>query len=114
MSQTFNLIGKVKVIEAEQQISDSFKKRNIVLAIDEDTDYPQYLSFELTQRNCAKADFWSIGDLVDVSFNLRGRAWKNKEGVTKYFNSLQAYDLSEIAKKGEPKLEAETNDDLPF
>ena len=37
-----------------------------------------------------------MGDEVEVAFNLRGRPWTNKDGVTSYFNSLVAWRVSKV------------------
>ena len=81
------VLGKVKVINAEQQVSASFKKRELVVTTDE--QYPQHIMIEFTQDKCDILNNYSIGDAVKVSINLRGREWVNQQGETKYFNSIQ-------------------------
>ncbi|MNK91916.1 hypothetical protein D3C87_1120330 [compost metagenome] len=39
----------------------------------------------------------TVGEEIEVSFNLRGRPWTNKEGVTTYFNSLVAWRVTKLA-----------------
>ena len=39
----------------------------------------------------------NAGDDVAVSFNLRGRPWTNKDGITSYFNSLVAWRVNKVA-----------------
>lgn len=66
---------------------------------------------------------------MDVAFNLRGRPWTNKEGVTTYFNSLVAWRVTKAATQqaapqnfgGEMQAPpasfsaaANDDDDLPF
>jgi len=38
----------------------------------------------------------NAGDDVAVSFNLRGRPWTNKDGITSYFNSLVAWRVNKV------------------
>ena len=98
-----DVIGQVLQIFEPQQITERFRKREIVLELDGNSDYPQTVLFELINDKCDLADFVSVGDTVRVNFGLRGRAWTNPDGVTKYFNSLNAYKLvSETGSRAAP------------
>ena len=66
--------GKLKRIHDEQVISDRFKKREFVIETEE--QYPQVLMFQLVQDKTNLIDQYSIGDKVEVFFNLRGREWQ--------------------------------------
>ena len=90
------VLGKVKVINAEQQVSASFKKRELVVTTDE--QYPQHIMIEFTQDKCDILNNYSIGDAVKVSINLRGREWVNQQGETKYFNSIQGWRIENLEK----------------
>ena len=83
--------GKIKFIGATQQVSDKFSKREIVVSTDE--QYPQHISIEFNQDKCAILDKYSVGDDVEVGINLRGREWTNPQGETKYFNSIQGWNI---------------------
>lgn len=89
-----NIKGKIIEIFEMQQVKDSFKKREFVVEYAENAQYPEYIKFELIQDKCSLVDNLSIGTMVDVSFNLRGRSWVNQQGVKQYFNSLQAWRVS--------------------
>lgn len=96
--------GLIEMIGETQVVSDKFKKREFVLTTDADTDYPQSVSFQVTQDKCDLLDDYKSGDLIDVEFNLRGRKWVNKEGGVKYFNTLEAWKIKSL----------NDNKDLPF
>ena len=82
--------GTVLLIKDEQVISDKFKKREIVLTTDEDSDYPQSVLFQTTQDKCDMLDNYKVGDKVEVSVNIRGKKWEPKDGgETKYFVTLE-------------------------
>lgn len=83
--------GKVKVINAEQQVSASFKKRELVVTTEE--QYPQHILIEFTQDKCDLLNNYKPNDEVKVSINLRGREWTNPNGETKYFNSIQGWRI---------------------
>ena len=121
--------GKIKVINAEQQVSASFKKRELVVTTDE--QYPQHIMIEFTQDKCDILNNYSAGDAVKVSINLRGREWVNPQGETKYFNSIQGWRIEKAqaeapsapqmppmpaAEAFEPatNFKEEEHDDLPF
>lgn len=73
-------------------VSEKFSKREFVVTTDANTQYPQYISFQLTQDKCGLLDQYNVGDEIKVSFNLRGREWNGPQGV-RYFNSLEAWRL---------------------
>ncbi len=92
----FNITGTIKMKGNEQQVSDKFKKREFVLS-ENSSQYPQYLSFQLTQDRCALLDPFKEGAEIKVFFNLRGREWVSPQNETKYFNSLEAWKLEAVA-----------------
>ena len=121
--------GKIKVINAEQQVSASFKKRELVVATEE--QYPQFISINFVQDKCDLLNNCNVGDAVKVSINLRGREWVNPQGETKYFNDIQGWRVEKLQAEAPaaagmapmPPAEAfapatnfneEEHDDLPF
>lgn len=117
--------GKVHEVGALQQVSDTFKKRDLIIEYAENPTYPEYVKFEALQDKTALFDTLKVGDEVEVSFNLRGRPWTNKEGVTSYLNSLVIWKLTTLnkatAQAAAPAYAAPQgaaldpeDDDLPF
>ena len=88
----FKIIGEIKVINDEVQITEKFKKLEFVL-VDNSSQYPQFINFQLTQDRCSLLDGFTVGQSIEVDFNLRGREWTDKQGVVKYFNSLDAWRI---------------------
>lgn len=88
--------GKVHQIGEVQQVSESFKKRDLIVAYAENPQFVEYIRFEATQDRVSIFDNLTVGDEVEVSFNLRGRPWTNPQGVTTYFNSLVAWRVNKI------------------
>ena len=119
---SYDFTGKLHRIFDEQQIKDTFRKREFVV---EKTDgqYPNFIKFELIQDRCSLLDAYNEGDEVTVSFDLRGR-----ERQDKYFTNLHAWSISPAngaqanansaapQPKEEPTAFAGDNskDDLPF
>lgn len=124
---------QAKLIEKfdTQQITDTFKKREFVVEFAENPQYPEFVKFELIQANCDLLDSYQLGDELNVSFNLKGRKWTDKNGEVKYFNSLQAWRIDQASgaapqQKTPPAQEQSSgsgewqqesfsaDDDLPF
>jgi hypothetical protein len=122
--------GRIKVLSAEQQVSASFKKRELVVTTEE--QYPQHIMIEFTQDKCDLLNNYKIGDVVKVSINLGGREWINPQGEAKYFNSVRGWRIEKMqaeapmqqqqapampaAQAFEPAatFTEEEHDDLPF
>lgn len=109
-----DVTGILKVKNAEQVVSEKFKKREFVIT-DNSTQYPQHIQFQLTQDRCALLDSYNVGSEIKVHFNLRGREWTNPQGEVKYFNSLEAWRIEGKAASA-PAAQASTTpaDDLPL
>ncbi len=103
--------GKVHEIGEVQQVTDTFRKRDLVIEYAENPQFVEYIAFEATQDRTAIFDNLSVGEEVEVFFNLRGRPWTNREGVTKYFNSLVAWRVNKITTT--PVAPPPSNDSLP-
>ncbi len=123
------VIGIVKVINPVQQVSATFKKRELVVTTEE--QYPQHILIEFTQDKTDLLNNYTPGEQVKVSINLRGREWVNPQGETKYFNSIQGWRIEKMQAEAPeapqmppmPAAEAfepatnfneEEHDDLPF
>ena len=97
MSESPTITGKIHVIYDTQQVSDKFSKREFVVEYADNPQYPQLIKFELTQDKCSMIDAFKKGQEVTVTYNLRGREWTNKQGVTSYFNTVQAWRIEAVA-----------------
>ena len=91
------ITGRLHVIYDETQISEKFRKREFVVEVTENPMYPQYVLFQLTQENCDKLDGIQVANMIEVDFDIRGREWTTPQGEIKYFNTLQAWRLKELA-----------------
>jgi hypothetical protein len=114
--------GKIKFIGTTQNVSASFKKREVVVTTEE--QYPQHILIEFTQDKCDVLDNYQVGQNVKVGINLRGREWVNPQGETRYFNSIQGWNISKtdsnattiapVQEMPETNFKEEEHDDLPF
>jgi translation initiation factor IF-3 len=123
------VLGRVKLINPVQQVSASFKKRELVVTTEE--QYPQHILIEFAQDKTDLLNNYNVGEQVKVSINLRGREWVNPQGETKFFNSIQGWRIEKVQAEAPsapqmppmPASEAfepatnfkeEEHDDLPF
>ena len=120
--------GKIKLVGNVQEITDSFRKRELVIVTQE--QYPQTLCVEFVQDKTDLLNDFQEGQEVKIGINLRGREWKNPEVIIKYFTSLQGWRIEllqdqniEDEQRGldsltpfEPAddINKEDLDDLPF
>lgn len=102
MSESFTIKGRIVVINELNHISDSFQKREFVLEVpDSNPQYTDLISLEFVKEKCSLLDQHQVGQEVEVGFNLKGRKWDGPKG-TRYFNTLQAWRISNIGQQGAP------------
>lgn len=131
------LTGSIKVIGVVNEVTPTYKKRDLVITTDE--QYPQHIMVEFSQDKCDLLNSFTIGETVNVGINLRGREWVNPQGEAKYFNSIQGWRISKPKQdyssqtnqqyqaqptqygqpktwenQGLPQSNNEPEDDLPF
>ena len=83
--------GKIKVINPTKEVSDSFKKRELVVTTEE--QYPQHILIDFIQDKCSVLDSFNVGEEVKVSINVKGKEYTNKNGEVGYFNQLQGWKV---------------------
>ena len=87
-----DLQGRIKVITPIQSFgANGFQKREVVIVTEE--QYPQTISFEFHQGNCELLNNFQVGQIVKITFDIRGREWTNPQGEVKYFNSLVGWRI---------------------
>lgn len=129
------------LIHDEEQITDSFSKREFILHIpnERNSDWDDFVKIQVTQARCEVLSAFQVGDEVDCDINIRGRKWENDKGVENYFNNVEAWRIvhaegaretppprrtenrppRQAAAKSQPPRPAaraaeEETDDLPF
>jgi len=105
------------------QVSEKFSKRDIVIT-DASSMYPQDIQFQFTQDKCDVLNGLSVGQEIEISFNLKGREWTSPTGDVKYFNTLEGGRVDVVGgnatgsnSSNGGKVAANTaaaDDDLPF
>ena len=87
--------GRLKLKYDTQIVSEKFQKRDIVVTIDETTPYHQDILFQLNQKKCEIINDIIVGEVVKVSYNLKGREWNGPQGI-KYFNTIEAWQVCKV------------------
>lgn len=91
------ITAKLHVKYDAEQVSATFKKRKFVVIYAENPLYPQFVEFQLLQDRVTELDKFNAGDMVAVSFDIKGREWRDpKTGDMKYFNSPDAWRLQPV------------------
>ena len=89
------VVGKIKMIDQTKEVgSGGFKKRDIVVATDE--QYPQHILVQFVQDKCDLLNNFQVGEQVKIDINLRGREWTNPQGENVYFNTIQGWRIGKV------------------
>jgi hypothetical protein len=136
---SLELTGTIKEISDVQTFPSGFSKREFVITTQE--QYPQHVKFEMVKERADILQSCAVGEMVKVSFNVRGneyqgkyyvslQGWKvekNPSGASatpsnngasapsqNYNNSSSQEVLSNNATMPSSDLNSEISDDLPF
>ena len=96
-----NLEVTGKLIEKydTQNVSERFRKREFVLELADEINgnvYTNYAKMQLVQNKCDILDRFNVGDVLKVSFNIKGTRYE-KDGRTNYFSNLDAWRVENAA-----------------
>lgn len=94
------VIGKLIVKKETEQISETFRKRDIV--VETIGEYPQTIPITLANNKTSLADNINVGEIVKVMINLRGRSWENQDQETMYFLSAQGWSMTRYNPSAQP------------
>lgn len=119
---SLSITGKLIVKYDTQAVNERFKKREFVLELSEEINgnaYTNYAKFQCLQNKCDILDRYNLGDIVDVSFNIKGNRWE-KEGKVNFITNLDAWQIKkseaqQTVSHPEPVVGgADNGSDLPF
>jgi len=89
------ITGTIKVIGKTQDVSDKFRKRELVIS-EPSGQRPQLIPVEFTQDRTGLLDPFQLGEEVTVTCFVNGREWTGRDGVTKYFLSLSGNRIERV------------------
>ena len=78
--------GTIKLINDIQSFASGFTKREFVVTTGD--KYPQDLKFEVVKDKCSMLDTFEPGQMVQVSFDIRGNEYNGK-----YFVNLSCWKI---------------------
>lgn len=82
------LTGTIHLIGQTEQVTEKFKKRDLVIKDDSNSAYPQYIKFEAHKDKVSLLDNLTCGKSATVHFNIQGRESKGN-----YYNTLQIWKI---------------------
>jgi hypothetical protein len=97
--------GAIKLINPIKVISDKFSVREFVITTP-DAKYPQEVIFQTVNDKMDVIAPYGQGQVVTVSFNVRGREYNGK-----YYNTLDAY---KVQGEGAAPAPSVVNDQMPW
>jgi hypothetical protein len=98
--------GAIKLINPVKVISDKFSVKEFVITTAD--KYPQEVIFQTVNDKMDIIAPYGVGQVVTVSFNVRGREYNGK-----YYNTLDAYKVQgEVTSPVNEPMPMD--DDLPF
>jgi len=103
----FEITGTIKKIFPEQTFGSGFNKREFVLTI-EDGRFPQDIKFECVKDKVALVAALKEGAKAKVSFDLRGREWKEN-----YYVNLNAWKIEQVGGDAAEPLASDDGAPLP-
>ena len=114
------VIGKVYSVGQTQQIASKnggqpFLKREIVLdatrydGLTGERGYDNFPMFEFSGEKCTELDAFKMGDVVEVSFELQGSFYKDKDNLERNFTRVRAYKIELYAVKSKPVAQPQTH-----
>lgn len=136
---TFKIVGRIYKVSETVQITDKFKKRDII--IDHTTSnqkgtFVEYIKMQAVQEKCGDYNSFEKGDMVEIEFRLTGRKMGEKPDEKVYTNvdavSVRLINKAQTGVKSNSQLVEDTlpmgdgkpedfslntkevDDDLPF
>jgi hypothetical protein len=77
---SLQISGEIIAIADTQSFASGFRKREFVVRTAE--KYPQEIKLEAVKDGCDKLDSYSLGDMINVDFNIRGSEYNGKRYVS--------------------------------
>jgi hypothetical protein len=109
------ITGEIVKIGSTQQISDRFKKRELVVKYAKNPEYPEFVPIEFVQAAVDKLDGFKVGQEVTVSIDVGGREWVSPKGEVKYFVSVKGWRLTVADGQATmPPVSEPVEDSIPF
>lgn len=93
--KNYSITGTLYDIGRVNNISDRFRKREFVIAIEDQgrtQSWIHYIKLQLENKDVLMIDQFKIGDEIEVTFDIRGSK-AEKMGETIFFTNLKAWKI---------------------
>ena len=88
-----NIKGEVKFVdEVREYGNNGFRKHQVVIETG-DGRWDNPVPVEFTKEAIEKSQGLQVGDKVSIDARVNGREWTGKDGVTKWFTSINGYKI---------------------
>ena len=88
------ICGKIKFVDEVREFgSNGFRKHQIVVETG-DGRWDNPIPVEFTKDNIELSKGLQVGDEVEIQSRINGREWQGKDGITKWFTSINGFKIS--------------------
>ena len=106
------IVGKiVHVDEVKEYGANAFRKHVVVVKTGDDK-WANPIPVEFTKDAIEKSTQLKTGQNVVIDARLNGREWKGQDGVTKWFVSVNGYEISSSEADGPTETNWEPTEEL--
>ena len=112
MSNQLQVTGEIVNISEPKDVGKAKPYLKRTFALSDPTakiDWPNWFVFEIGGSNVDKIDAHKVGDMVTVSFNLKGREWQGK-----WFSNTEAWKIDSVAKAEQAPASDGLEANIPF
>ena len=105
--------GKIKFVDEVREFgSNGFRKHQVVVETG-DGRWDNPIPVEFTKDNIELSKDLQVGDQVQIQSRINGREWQGKDGVTKWFTSINGFKVTKETgeKSDEPSSSFDTYDE---
>jgi len=86
--------GKVKFVDEVREFgSNGFRKHQVVVETG-DGRWDNPIPVEFTKDNIELSKDLKVGDQVQIQSRINGREWQGKDGITKWFTSINGFKIT--------------------
>ena len=94
MMNELTIKGKITFVDEVREFgSNGFRKHQVVVETG-DGRWDNPIPVEFTKDSIELSKELKVGDQVQIQTRINGREWKGKDGITKWFTSINGYKIT--------------------
>lgn len=94
MMNELTIKGKITFVDEVREFgSNGFRKHQVVVETG-DGRWDNPIPVEFTKDSIELSKELKVGDQVQIQTRINGREWQGKDGVTKWFTSINGYKIT--------------------